>query len=282
LTALLTQTQMNTWGWRIPFIIGFFLGAVSYIIRKKTIETPAFLALQTEKRLERQPFLTAWSTFHKKLFYTGLLTAATSSIIALFLYLPTYFVSFFKMDASHVYRINLINFLSLGLMTLLFGWISDRINREKLIIIGTSSLVLLSYPLFYGLNTFGESFVWIFSLGFSVFGGMVNGTYVVLITRSFQTHIRYSSVGFSFGIGVALFTGIAPLAFIWLIQVLNCMEAPAFYVYGCAALTLFATLAKTKEQWVTRRYLDMDEFNEWSIENEQAKTSVVETNKVVN
>lgn len=41
-------------------------------------------------------------------------------------------------------------------------------------------------------------------------------------------------------------------------------------------------LAETNEQWLTRRYLDMDEFNEWLIENERAKENVVEINKMAN
>lgn len=41
-----------------------------------------------------------------------------------------------------------------------------------------------------------------------------------------------------------------------------------------------ALLAETNEQWQARRYLDMDEFNEWLTEKEQAKTNVVEINKV--
>ncbi len=37
LTSFLSQEQMMTWGWRIPFILGFFLGIISYIIRKKSM-----------------------------------------------------------------------------------------------------------------------------------------------------------------------------------------------------------------------------------------------------
>jgi putative transposase len=43
-----------------------------------------------------------------------------------------------------------------------------------------------------------------------------------------------------------------------------------------------ALLAETNEQWQTRRYLDMDEFNEWLSEQEQAKANVVEINKMAN
>lgn len=43
-----------------------------------------------------------------------------------------------------------------------------------------------------------------------------------------------------------------------------------------------ALLAETNEQWLTRPYLDRDEFNEWVMENEQAKTNVIEIAKVNN
>ena len=43
-----------------------------------------------------------------------------------------------------------------------------------------------------------------------------------------------------------------------------------------------ALLAETNEQWVTRRYLDMDEFNEWLAEQELNKTNVIELNKMAN
>lgn len=43
-----------------------------------------------------------------------------------------------------------------------------------------------------------------------------------------------------------------------------------------------ALLAETNEQWITRRYLDMDEFNEWLIEIVKAKTNVIEINNMAN
>lgn len=43
-----------------------------------------------------------------------------------------------------------------------------------------------------------------------------------------------------------------------------------------------ALLAETNEQWVTRCYLDMDEFNEWLAENELAKINVIDINKMIN
>lgn len=43
-----------------------------------------------------------------------------------------------------------------------------------------------------------------------------------------------------------------------------------------------ALLAETNEQWQAKRYLDMEEFNEWHAENEKAKSNVLELNKMLN
>ncbi|AHE67589.1 arabinose efflux permease [Legionella oakridgensis ATCC 33761 = DSM 21215] len=57
LTCLLNQEQMMSWGWRVPFVVGFILGILSYFIRKRTFETPVFLAMMKEGTLQRKPVL---------------------------------------------------------------------------------------------------------------------------------------------------------------------------------------------------------------------------------
>jgi MFS family permease len=248
LTRLLSQEQMMAWGWRIPFIIGFFLGIISYIIRQRMIETPAFIAMQKEEKIQRIPFFNLLKFLRIKLLKAFLLTAVTSSIISLFLYLPTYLATILKVNMSHAYLINSISFLSFALMTAFFGWVSDYVNRNKLLMIGALLLLLFSYPLFYGLTTGGEQFIWVFILAISFFGGMINGSYVVLITESFPANLRYSGMGFSYSLGVAVFGGIAPLAFTSLTHYLAVSEAPALYLLACATLTLMAIVSYTNAE----------------------------------
>lgn len=77
---------------------------------------------------------------------------------------------------------------------------------------------------------------------------MINGSYVVLISESFPAHLRYSGVGFSYSLGIALFGGAAPLAFTQLIQALKLSEAPALYLLICACVTLFAILRSEQQE----------------------------------
>ena len=249
LTHFLRPDQMLAWGWRMPFIIGFALGLISYMIHKRANETPIFIAMQQAQTLHPKPLWGLLSYPNKTLRISFLMTAVTSSILSLFLYLPTYLTMILKCEMKQTYLINSVSFLSLALCTAFFGFLSDKILRTRLILVGVVSLILFSYPLFYGLQYFGLPFVWAFVLIMAVLGGFINGSYVVIIGSLFPGHLRYSGVGLSYSLGVALFGGTAPLAFTWLLQSLSLLEAPALYIIFCAAMTGYAVLQYKKERY---------------------------------
>lgn len=252
LTSILNQEQMMSWGWRIPFIIGFLLGIISYIIRKKTHETPEFMAIMEKQIIQRNPLTKLFQSSGKQLLKGFLLTAPSSSIISLFLFLPTYLSNIIQLDVSYSYVINLVTFVCFALMTALFGWLSDYVDRKKLLTTGALLLFVFSYPLFHCLVTSGETFVWAFGLGFAILGGIINGSYVVLIAESFPASIRYSGVGLSYSLGIALFGGIAPLAFTWLIQLLQVAEGPSIYLLICALLSFLAILSHPQDSRIPK------------------------------
>src|SRR5579859_1587330 len=49
LTAWMPPEQLNSWGWRLPFVFGLLVGPVGYYIRSHLDETPEFLALRKER-----------------------------------------------------------------------------------------------------------------------------------------------------------------------------------------------------------------------------------------
>ncbi|WP_232220803.1 MFS transporter [Legionella tunisiensis] len=110
LTFFLSQEQMLAWGWRIPFIIGFLLGIISYVIRKRAFETPIFLTMLEKKGLQEKPLSTLLQSSRKELLRAFLLTAVSSSTISLFLYLPTYLSTVLHTKVTHAYLVNLITF----------------------------------------------------------------------------------------------------------------------------------------------------------------------------
>jgi MFS family permease len=242
LTTVLSDEHMLAWGWRIPFILGFFLGIISFYIRKKLVETPVFMQMVAMNQLQQKPFLSLLKKYRINILKAFLLTASISTISSFLIYLPIYLSTIMKIKISDAYLINVFSFLSIAITTAFWGMLSDYYSRKKLMAIGTSLLIILTIPLFHGLTTLGENFIGIFILSFALICGMVNSCYVILITELFPANLRYSGVGFSYSLGFAVIAGSAPLVFTGLIEYLHNIEAPAFYIVGCSILTLAATL----------------------------------------
>lgn len=251
LTSLLNQEQMMAWGWRIPFILGFFLGIISYYIRKKLVETPIFIEMWKMNQLHKKPFLKLLKSSRLQIMKAFLLTAAVSSIFSFFLYLPIYFSNIMKISVTHAYLVNMVSFVSIAIAIAFWGMLSDYLNRQRFMILGTTLLLLLIYPLFHGLIVWGKEFIWIFFLSIALIAGMVNSCYVILITELFPPNLRYSGVGFGYSLGVAIFAGIAPLAFTELIAFFHRADAPALYIVICSVLTLIGAISCKNEKETT-------------------------------
>src|SRR3954471_20828757 len=57
LSALLPDAAFHTWGWRIPFLLSFFVIVAGYIIRRRVEETPAFLEESARHEVPKAPVL---------------------------------------------------------------------------------------------------------------------------------------------------------------------------------------------------------------------------------
>src|SRR3977135_1933543 len=59
LAAYMPSEAFNSWGWRIPFLLSFFVIVAGYIIRRKVNETPAFAKEDKEGKVPRAPIVQA-------------------------------------------------------------------------------------------------------------------------------------------------------------------------------------------------------------------------------
>lgn len=180
---LLGEKIMIAWGWRIPFLIGFFLGLFSYFIRKSTSETPIFQRIETEKILQLKPLITLSKTSTRLICIGFCLMSISSTTIALFLYLPTYLSVFLNFKITESFKFNLISFLLLAVLTDIFGYISDLINPKKVALIGSVSFAILSYIAFYFFFKADPFSILIFILLIGASAGIMNGCYALLTTE---------------------------------------------------------------------------------------------------
>jgi MHS family proline/betaine transporter-like MFS transporter len=122
---------------------------------------------------------------------------------------------------------------------IILGKISNKYNPRRFIISFTYLTILLFIPAFIALNSINYS---VFILGLLILpilaGGLCAPAYPYAI-KKFAAEVRYSGVGLSYTLGIAIFGGFSPVICSYLIRITNLYYSPAFYVIFLAIVYLF-------------------------------------------
>ncbi|HRD68830.1 MAG TPA: MFS transporter [Legionella sp.] len=238
MVTLFDENQMNVYGWRIPFILGGVLGLLSYALRKELNESKQFL--EVEHSLEKFPILAVFRNHFSFVLAGAFITALCAVIVSsLFLFNPSYLNKVLLL-ADNAFAWERTSAISLGaLLTIIFGYLTDRIDVKKLVLIlGILTLLLanpifaiyVSYPQFYFLAFIASAVL----LGFSA------GIIPRLLSELFPTQIRYSGIAVSYNLGFAFFGGLTPLISLSLIYSTGWKTIPALYLIFVSLLALFS------------------------------------------
>src|SRR5882757_2850821 len=137
--SALSGEQFLTWGWRIPFLFSIFLVAVGLYIRLGIAETPVFVRLVAERKIERAPVLEVIRRQPREIVLTALCRMAEQAPFYLF----TAFVFAYGTGVLHLDRnFLLIAVLSAAMISFisipLFGHWSDRFGRKRVYMLGAA------------------------------------------------------------------------------------------------------------------------------------------------
>ncbi|MDC7683103.1 MFS transporter [Asticcacaulis sp. BYS171W] len=164
-TVLITRSVVGEdafadWGWRIPFIVSTLLLVVSVYIRAKTAESPAFKALHDAGAVSKAPFKEAfgqWSNLRQVLIALfGFMMAQGVVWYTTFFYTQVFLEKSVRLEPA------IINWLVMGTSILssflyvMWGAISDRIGRKKVMVFGIALAVVGFFPGFHLLAKFAN------------------------------------------------------------------------------------------------------------------------------
>ncbi|WP_373869551.1 MFS transporter [Sphaerisporangium rufum] len=250
LAASLSEADMSSWGWRVPFVVGAVASLVGLWIRRGAEETSALAEEIKQGRAERPrlfEFLVKYPT--KAFMIVGITMAATVAYYTWTTFLPTFAeltVGFGKAEALRAGTISLVFFMVLQPLA---GMLSDRIGRRPMLIAFGLGFTLLPVPLMGTLTDSFASLLFVQCLGMVFLSGYT-AIAAAVNSELFPTRVRASGAGFPYSLTVALFGGTAPLVGTALIDAGN---AHLFGWY-MSALALASTLVyvfalkETKDQ----------------------------------
>jgi MFS family permease len=148
------------WGWRIPFLISLVLLVFSVYIRLKLNESPVFQRMKAEGKGSKAPLTESFFHYPNNKYVLLALLGATAGQGVVW-YTGQFYALFFllitlKVDFLTTYTLIGISLLLGTPFFILFGWLSDRIGRLKIILAGCLIAALTYFPLFAALTHYAN------------------------------------------------------------------------------------------------------------------------------
>ena len=197
--SAISGDQFLTWGWRVPFWLSIVMVGIGLYIRLGILETPVFRRILEERRIERTPVVEVIKRQPKQIILTALARMAEQGPF----YVYAAFVFVYGTKVSGASRDFLLTALlvatGLSAVTIpLSGYISDRIGRKRMYLIGSVSVGVFALVYFAMMNSMVPGLIFLAIVLSFIPHDMMYGPQAALIAECFTPRLRYSgsSLGF--------------------------------------------------------------------------------------
>jgi len=266
LQRYLTAEEFHDWGWRVPFWISLLLLIIAFQVRKSLEETPAFLEL-TKQSIKTESQL--WNNFknaeiRKRMFLLFFCISSSGAILffCVQVYAAIFLKSVVKLDANLVDRFGIYATIALLPLTILCGWLSDKLGRKPVVLAGIILGATFIYPAFKLLEQLGAAYISnqeqaaLLGIGMvlTILSGslaLVVGPQTALLAELFPAKNRNSAATLPHNLAAGWIGGLLPLIVTWLNQVFGNHLAGLWYptiFLLSAAIVALIYLPETKNK----------------------------------
>jgi MHS family alpha-ketoglutarate permease-like MFS transporter len=212
--ALLTEQQLEAWGWRIPFAIGAVAALGALYLRRALPETDAFAASRASSHAGQLRFLLE----HRRevLIVIGLTMGGTLHFYVFTTYAQVFLAHTTGLSKNAATLVSAACLFIFMLLQPAMGALSDRVGRRPMLIAFGVLALLTTVPILSALQEARD--VWtafalvMIALGIS---SLYSSISAVVKAELFPVEIRALGVGLPYAIAVSLFGGSAPSVALW-------------------------------------------------------------------
>jgi len=240
LYALLPQASLESWGWRLPFLLGLLIAPVGLYIRANLEETH-------QAEADAPSPIRELFRLHGDKVIKGILatTAGTATMYLVVFFMPTYMIRVLNMPASLSFLSGCVTGVTLLVVSLVAGRLADRLTYRKPLVVGSLVFSALAvYPAFWMMNTY-PSVPLVLCLSALLTASINLGTtpMFLMLLEILPARVRASGISVTYSIGVTVFGGSSQFIVTWLLAKTGNPMAPAFYMIVCGLLSILAVMS---------------------------------------
>lgn len=229
---LLTEQQLQSWGWRIPFFIGAILALITLYLRRRMDETNDFKVVEkkagkgTVKGLLKHP--------KAVLTVIGLSLGGTLAFYTYTTYMQKFLINTVHLSKGQSTNLSFLSLLLFALLQPFFGALSDRIGRRPILIAFGVLGTICTVPLLTTLShTTGQWQAFVLLVAALIIVSGYTSINAVVKAELFPAEVRALGVGLPYALTVAIFGGTAETIALKFKQAGN---EPYFYWYITACI----------------------------------------------
>lgn len=243
LSQTLSESQLHSWGWRIPFLLALPFGVIGLYVRMRLEDSPAFRRVEASGDISPLPLVDVVLKAPGAVLRTiGVTMLDFAGYYIVFVYLTTYLERQGGFSSAAASWSTSSTLIAATITIPLFGALSDRIGRKRTIALSAVAFLVLTVPMFLVMQS-GNIFLAV--LGQVVLGvcvAAIMGPLFATLSEVFATRVRYTGFALGFNIGAIAAGGTAPYVATWLIDQTGTALSPAFFLMATAAITLLTVL----------------------------------------
>jgi MFS family permease len=241
LALMITPGATDSWGWRVPFLLGILIAPVGYYIRRNLDET-----IDTAEAHDSMGKVMAdvVSNHWQKILLCILLISGATITQYFFLYTATYAINTLHYSSGWSMAANLATGISGVVFSLIGGLLADRFGIKTIAIVPRILVTLLLYPALQLVVGSGMPIMLVIvAAGLMSLHAMSGAAGIVLIPLIFPSVVRTSGLSIAYALGVTIFGGTAQLVFTWIIGATGDKLSWIWYIIAMSVISILATWA---------------------------------------
>ena len=243
LSQVMTSEALDSYGWRIAFLIGAITLPFGLWMRTRLPETLHRREIGSVTAKATTSSLGAIRA-NVRVIILGLLILASGTIITYVTqYMTTYAQNTLHVATDLAFATTVVS-NGVGIVAALYGgWLSDRAGRWPVMVWPQLAALLLTYPVFLWIVDTRSAFALLGGLGvLSLVGTVPYSAFYVALAEGLPKNIRGGTFATIYALAIATFGGTAQLVVTWLIHATGKALAPAWYMMFASAVGLVAMI----------------------------------------